>query len=290
MAARPTPLVSSILRNFRTQPTRPSPLNASSTSHLPAPTSSPAATSLLRILATTTSPSSLTPIRAKHSIPGPPRPPKPEWPPRFDDPARPHPPRPTPPSKHIKPNAKPAYYQLTFTCVPCEHRSQHQVSKQAYHHGSTLITCPECRNRHVISDHLGIFGDRKITVEDLMREKGQLVKRGSLGEDGDIEFWVDEKASRNGGKGEGAEGALEATSNKELEEVRDATSHKKLEETNDAVSEKELEEARDVTSQKELEEACDATSHKELGDSTDTDATGHKELGESTDAAKAKEP
>lgn len=25
-----------------------------------------------------------------------------------------------------------------------------------------------------------------------MREKGQLVKRGSLGEDGDIEFWPDE--------------------------------------------------------------------------------------------------
>lgn len=25
-----------------------------------------------------------------------------------------------------------------------------------------------------------------------MREKGQLVKRGSLGEDGDIEFWPEE--------------------------------------------------------------------------------------------------
>lgn len=88
--------------------------------------------------------------------------------------------------------SKPAYYQLSFTCVPCGHRSHHNVSKQGYHKGSTLITCPECRNRHVISDHLGIFGDRKLTVEDLMREKGQLVKRGSLGEDGDIEFWPDE--------------------------------------------------------------------------------------------------
>lgn len=26
-----------------------------------------------------------------------------------------------------------------------------------------------------------------------MREKGQLVKRGSLGEDGDIEFWPEEE-------------------------------------------------------------------------------------------------
>ncbi|KAI1456602.1 DNL zinc finger-domain-containing protein [Annulohypoxylon moriforme] len=85
------------------------------------------------------------------------------------------------------------HYQLTFTCVPCGHRSAHEVSKIGYHHGSVLISCPSCRNRHIISDHLNIFGDRKITVEDLMREKGQLVKRGSLGEDGDIEFWQEKE-------------------------------------------------------------------------------------------------
>ncbi|OLN97061.1 Uncharacterized protein C24H6.02c [Colletotrichum chlorophyti] len=84
------------------------------------------------------------------------------------------------------------HYQLDFTCVPCDTRSRHKVSKQGYHHGSVLITCPSCRNRHIISDHLGIFGDKKVTVEDLMREKGRLVKRGTLGEDGDIEFYADE--------------------------------------------------------------------------------------------------
>ncbi|KAK8126515.1 DNL zinc finger [Apiospora kogelbergensis] len=83
------------------------------------------------------------------------------------------------------------HYELTFTCVPCGERSTHTVSKQGYHKGSVLITCPSCRNRHVISDHLNIFGNRQITVEDLMRERGQLVKRGTLGEDGDIEFWED---------------------------------------------------------------------------------------------------
>ncbi|KAI2472387.1 DNL zinc finger-domain-containing protein [Annulohypoxylon bovei var. microspora] len=83
------------------------------------------------------------------------------------------------------------HYQLRFTCVPCGNRSAHTVSKIGYHHGSVLITCPSCRNRHIISDHLNIFGDRKITVEDLMREKGQLVKRGTLGEHGDVEFWAD---------------------------------------------------------------------------------------------------
>ncbi|KAL8414981.1 hypothetical protein RB594_005980 [Gaeumannomyces avenae] len=85
------------------------------------------------------------------------------------------------------------HYQLTFTCVPCGSRSKHAVSKQGYHHGSVLITCPDCRNRHVISDHLGVFGDRKgVTVEDLMRDRGLLIKKGTLGEDGSIEFWEDD--------------------------------------------------------------------------------------------------
>lgn len=93
-----------------------------------------------------------------------------------------------------------AYYQISFTCVPCEHRSHHNISKQGYHTGSVLITCPECRNRHVISDHLDIFGDRKLTVEDLMREKGRLVKRGTLGEDGDIELWPEDLAEQQVGE------------------------------------------------------------------------------------------
>ncbi|KAK7714134.1 hypothetical protein SLS64_004231 [Diaporthe eres] len=89
-------------------------------------------------------------------------------------------------------------YELTFTCVPCGSRSAHNVSKQGYHHGSVLITCPSCRNRHVISDHLNIFGNRSLTVEDLMRDKGRLVKRGTLGEDGDVEFWEDGSTTSRG--------------------------------------------------------------------------------------------
>ncbi|CAK7238626.1 MAG: hypothetical protein STHCBS139747_000044 [Sporothrix thermara] len=94
------------------------------------------------------------------------------------------------------------HYELTFTCLPCGTRSSHKVTKQGYHQGSVLIACPECRNRHIISDHLGIFSDlvkgkdgsnstRGRTIEDIMREKGKLVKKGTLGEDGDIEFWED---------------------------------------------------------------------------------------------------
>lgn len=36
-----------------------------------------------------------------------------------------------------------------------------------------------------------IFGDQSFTIEDLMRQKGQLVKRGTLGANGDVEFWDD---------------------------------------------------------------------------------------------------
>ncbi|PVH76599.1 zf-DNL-domain-containing protein [Cadophora sp. DSE1049] len=93
-------------------------------------------------------------------------------------------------------------YEMTFTCTPCSTRSTHRVSKQGYHKGSVLITCPECRNRHVISDHLGIFGDRNLTIEDLMREQGQLVKKGTLSEDGNLEFWADGSTTTRDKEGE----------------------------------------------------------------------------------------
>jgi protein import protein ZIM17 len=47
-------------------------------------------------------------------------------------------------------------YELTFTCKKCTTRSSHRVSKQGYHHGTVLITCPGCKNRHLISDHLKV--------------------------------------------------------------------------------------------------------------------------------------
>lgn len=126
--------------------------------------------------------------RRAHSIPRPP----PLSPTAISNNPETHPAE-APASESKRPPRDPAYYQLSFTCIPCQHRSHHNVSKQGYHKGSVLISCPACRNRHVISDHLSIFGDTKMTVEDLLRERGELVKRGSLGEDGDIEFWVDEK-------------------------------------------------------------------------------------------------
>lgn len=70
---------------------------------------------------------------------------------------KPHAPRSSPQQQQEipVPPEKPEY-EMTFTCTPCSTRSTHRVSKQGYHKGSVLITCPECKNRHVISDHLGV--------------------------------------------------------------------------------------------------------------------------------------
>ncbi|GLI77747.1 hypothetical protein PoHVEF18_006040 [Penicillium ochrochloron] len=80
-------------------------------------------------------------------------------------------------------------YQIVFTCKPCGERSSHRMSKQGYHRGTVLIQCPSCDNRHVMSDHLGIFFDKRTTLEDLLKEKGQALTHGHT--DGDLEFWED---------------------------------------------------------------------------------------------------
>ena len=87
-------------------------------------------------------------------------------------------------------------YELYFTCKTCKERSGHSISKQGYHHGTTLVQCPGCNNRHLISDHLKIFSDKGVTLEDILREKGETVKLGSLDRQGDVEFWDETAADK----------------------------------------------------------------------------------------------
>ncbi len=102
------------------------------------------------------------------------------------------------------PTANHPAYEIYFTCKPCSHRSgPHRVTKQGFHKGTTLITCPSCKNRHVVSDHLKIFTDEGGDLEDIMQRHGEKLKKGSLGlrdrngqvvgDEGEeeIEFWED---------------------------------------------------------------------------------------------------
>lgn len=64
---------------------------------------------------------------------------------------------------------------IAFTCKKCDTRSSHTMSKQAYTGGTVLITCPSCKNRHLIADHLKIFRDDRVTIEDILKAKGESV-------------------------------------------------------------------------------------------------------------------
>lgn len=59
------------------------------------------------------------------------------------------------PESRLERDQVPAY-ELTFTCKVCSTRSSHRVSQQGYHHGTVLISCPGCKNRHLISDHMKV--------------------------------------------------------------------------------------------------------------------------------------
>ncbi|KAJ5627419.1 hypothetical protein N7528_004846 [Penicillium herquei] len=89
-------------------------------------------------------------------------------------------------------------YAITFTCKPCGTRSSHRMSKQGYHRGTVLIQCPSCKDRHVMSDHLGIFFDEKTTLEDLLKKKGEVLTHGKT--DGNMEFWDDGTVKRSEAK------------------------------------------------------------------------------------------
>ncbi|TIA89903.1 hypothetical protein E3P99_01802 [Wallemia hederae] len=86
--------------------------------------------------------------------------------------------------------------QISFTCTvqDCGERSTHEFAKSSYTKGIVIVQCPGCNNRHLIADNLGWFKDdtengKHRTVEDLMRAKGEKVRRGVLQQGGEtIEF------------------------------------------------------------------------------------------------------
>jgi protein import protein ZIM17 len=68
---------------------------------------------------------------------------------------------------------------IAFTCKKCDTRSSHVMSKQAYEHGTILVQCPGCKSRHLIADHLKIFSDNRIKLEDILKAQGEGIKTGT---------------------------------------------------------------------------------------------------------------
>lgn len=79
----------------------------------------------------------------------------------------------------------------------CGHRSSHEFSRNSYENGVVIVQCPQCNNRHLIADHLHWFSqtpspahptgqplgsEQPRTIEQLMREKGEKVRWGTVGE------------------------------------------------------------------------------------------------------------
>ncbi|KAG0275965.1 Threonine synthase-like 1 [Linnemannia exigua] len=78
----------------------------------------------------------------------------------------------------IPPNTDPkARMLIGFTCTVCNHRSHKTMSKHAYQHGVVIMQCDHCKNRHLIADHLGWFKNGGVTVEDLVKERGEEVRK-----------------------------------------------------------------------------------------------------------------
>ena len=50
-------------------------------------------------------------------------------------------------------------------------------TKKAYHSGIVVIRCDGCQSLHLIADNLGWVNDKNINIEDIMREKGETIKK-----------------------------------------------------------------------------------------------------------------
>ncbi|RPB29122.1 zf-DNL-domain-containing protein, partial [Terfezia boudieri ATCC MYA-4762] len=79
-------------------------------------------------------------------------------------------------------------YELTFTCMPCGHRSSHTITEQAFLFGTVLVRCPSCYERHVISDHLKIFNEEPMSFEDILSGKNRGRKKPMHTQKNTIEY------------------------------------------------------------------------------------------------------
>lgn len=63
-------------------------------------------------------------------------------------------------------------------------------TKKAYHHGVVIVRCESCDSLHLMADNLGWFEDGGVNIEELMRRKGQEVRK--IKADGLFQFAAEE--------------------------------------------------------------------------------------------------
>lgn len=71
--------------------------------------------------------------------------------------------------------------QMIYTCKVCSTRNSQTISKLAYTKGVVIVKCSGCQNNHLVADNLKWFRDNKVNIEDILREKGEEVRKVSLG-------------------------------------------------------------------------------------------------------------
>jgi protein import protein ZIM17 len=74
-------------------------------------------------------------------------------------------------------NSDSGYLVASFVCKKCETRNTKKFSKRSYKEGIVIIRCDGCKNLHLIADNLGWFEDGNVNIEDLMKRKGEEVRK-----------------------------------------------------------------------------------------------------------------
>lgn len=77
-----------------------------------------------------------------------------------------------------------------FTCKVCETRTARTISKTSYTRGTVLVRCPGCKGLHLLADHLGFVDDNSVTAEQLLKAKGEIVRKGAVGQAGDADEYT----------------------------------------------------------------------------------------------------